>query len=51
MSTIALTLAPPRSRAAARVAFEIACAVVGSFLVAGLAQISFSLPMGYRRAH
>ena len=44
MSTIALTLAPPRSRAAARVAFEIACAVVGSFLVAGLAQISFSLP-------
>jgi biotin transport system substrate-specific component len=44
VSTIALTLAPPRSRAAARVAFEIACAVVGSFLVAGLAQISFSLP-------
>jgi biotin transport system substrate-specific component len=44
VSTIALTLAPPRSRAAARVSFEIACAVVGSFLVAGLAQISFSLP-------
>ena len=44
MSTIALTLAPPRSRSAARVTFEIACAVMGSFLIAGLAQISFSLP-------
>ena len=44
MSTIALTLAPPRSRVAARVTFEIACAVVGSFLIAGLAQISFVLP-------
>lgn len=44
MSTIALTLAPPRSRVAARVTFEIACAVVGSFLIAGLAQISFALP-------
>ena len=44
MSTIALTLAPPRSRVTARVTFEIACAVVGSFLIAGLAQISFSLP-------
>jgi biotin transport system substrate-specific component len=44
VSTIALTLAPPRSRSTARVTFEIACAVVGSFLIAGLAQISFSLP-------
>lgn len=44
MSTIALTLAPPRSRSAARVTFEIGCAVVGSFLIAGLAQISFALP-------
>jgi biotin transport system substrate-specific component len=44
VSTIALTLAPPRSRVAARVTFEIACAVVGSFLIAGLAQISFALP-------
>jgi len=44
VSTIALTLAPPRSRSAARVTFEIACAIVGSFLIAGLAQISFSLP-------
>lgn len=44
MSTIALTLAPTRSRAAARVAFEIGCAVAGSILIAGLAQVSFSLP-------
>jgi len=44
VSTIALTLAPPRSRVAARVTFEIACAVVGSFLIAGLAQVSFALP-------
>ena len=34
----------PRSRAVARVAFQVACAVAGSLLVAGLAQISFTLP-------
>ncbi len=44
MSTIAWTIAPPRTRATARVAFEVSCAVVGSLLVAGLAQISFPLP-------
>jgi biotin transport system substrate-specific component len=44
VSTLALTLAPPRSRAAARLAFQIGCAVAGSLLVAGLAQISFTLP-------
>ncbi len=44
MSTIALTLAPPRSQAGARVAFQIACALTGSALIAGLAQISFNLP-------
>ena len=44
MSTIALTLAPPRSRATAYVAFQTVCSVAGSFLVAGLAQVSFSLP-------
>ena len=43
MSTLALTLAPARSRTASRVAFQVACAVVGSFLVAGLAQISIHL--------
>ena len=44
MSTLALTLAPPRSRAGARAAFEVACAVAGSLLIAGLAQISIHLP-------
>ncbi len=44
MSTIALTLAPPRSRSTARIAFAVSCAAVGSFLIAGLAQVSFSLP-------
>ena len=44
MSTIALTLAPPRSRAAARLGFQVACAVGGSLLMAGLAQISVHLP-------
>ena len=43
MSTLALTLAPSRSRASARLAFEVACAVVGSALLAGLAQISIHL--------
>jgi biotin transport system substrate-specific component len=43
VSTLALTLAPARSRTAARVAFQVACAVVGSFLVAGLAQVSIHL--------
>ena len=43
MSTLVLTLAPARSRTTARVAFQVACAVVGSFLVAGLAQISVHL--------
>jgi biotin transport system substrate-specific component len=43
LSTIALTLAPPRSRATARLAFQVVCAVVGSGLIAGLAQISIHL--------
>jgi biotin transport system substrate-specific component len=44
VSTLALTLAPPRSRAAARTVYQVACAVGGSLLVAALAQISFRLP-------
>jgi biotin transport system substrate-specific component len=44
VSTIALTLAPARGRASARLAFQVACAVAGSVLIAGLAQISFALP-------
>lgn len=43
MSTLALTLAPSRSHASARLAFQVACAVVGSALIAGLAQISVHL--------
>jgi len=43
VSTLALTLAPARSRASARLVFQVACAVVGSFLVAGLAQIPIHL--------
>jgi biotin transport system substrate-specific component len=44
VSTLALTLAPPRSRAVARAVYQVTCAVGGSLLVAGLAQISFRLP-------
>jgi biotin transport system substrate-specific component len=44
VSTIALHLAPPRSRAAARLAFQVASAVTGSMLLAGLAQIAIHLP-------
>jgi biotin transport system substrate-specific component len=44
VSTIALTLAPPRSRATARIAFQVSCAVAGSLFIAGLAQVSIPLP-------
>jgi biotin transport system substrate-specific component len=44
VSTIALTLAPPSSRATARVAFQIACVVSGSVLMAGLAHVVIHLP-------
>lgn len=44
MSTLAFTLAPPRSRAGARAAYQVVCAVAGSLLVASLAQLSFHLP-------
>ena len=44
MSSLALTLAPPRSRAAARTLYQVACALGGSLLISGLAQISFRLP-------
>jgi biotin transport system substrate-specific component len=45
VSTLALTLAPARSRSGTRLLFEVACAVVGSFFVAGLAQ--FSIHLGF----
>ena len=44
MSTLALTFAPPRSRALARVGFQVGCLVAGSLLIAGLAQLSWKLP-------
>ena len=44
MSTIALTLAPARTRTSARLAFAVGCVLAGSLLCAGLAQISFHLP-------
>ena len=44
MSTIALTLAPPRTQRSARVTYQVGCALAGSILIAGLAQISFHLP-------
>jgi biotin transport system substrate-specific component len=44
MTTLALRLAPPRSRLAARTAFRIGCAIVGSMLVAALAQVTIHLP-------
>lgn len=43
MATLALTLAPPRPRTGARVAFQVGCAVAGSLLIAGLAQIQIHL--------
>jgi biotin transport system substrate-specific component len=43
VSTLALSLAPPRGRIGARVVFQVACAAAGSVLIAGLAQISFHL--------
>lgn len=44
MSTLVLQVAPPRSRVLASVAFSVGCAVGGSLLIAGLAQVSIPLP-------
>lgn len=44
MTTLALSRAPPRSRAGHRAAFQAACAVAGSTLIALLAQVSIPLP-------
>jgi len=44
MTTLALALAPPRERAQARVVYQVAVALAGSLLVAGLAQVSIKLP-------
>jgi len=44
VSTIATEFAPARPGAAARSTYAVVCTLVGSTLVAGLAQISFTLP-------
>ena len=44
MTTLALTFTPPRDRGGARLAYQFACALAGSLLVAGLAQVSVRLP-------
>ena len=44
MTTLALELAPARSDATARVAYQLACAVVGALLLSVLAQVSIPLP-------
>jgi biotin transport system substrate-specific component len=44
MTTLALRLAPPKAEPLPRAAFEIACAVVGAALIAGLAQFTVYLP-------
>jgi len=44
VSTLALRLAPDRSRTRARVTYQAVCALGGSLFVAGLAQLSYKLP-------
>jgi len=44
VSTLVLQVAPPRSKVGASVAFSVGCAVAGSLLIAGLAQVSIPLP-------
>jgi biotin transport system substrate-specific component len=44
MTTLALRFAPTAERGRSRVAFQVACAVVGAVLIAGLAQFTVYLP-------
>lgn len=44
MTTLALSVAPPRERTGARLAYQVGVALAGSLLVAGLAQVSIKLP-------
>lgn len=44
MTSLALAIAPPRERASRRLVYQAAVVAAGSFLVAGLAQISIKLP-------
>ena len=45
MTTLALRFAPTAARGRSRLAFQVACAVVGAVLIAGLAQFTVYLPM------
>lgn len=44
MTTLALRLAPPTTRVSAHVIYRVACALAGSLLIAGLAQVAVPLP-------
>lgn len=44
MTTLAQAISPPRQRVAYRVAFQVALVVLGSFMMAGLAQVKIYLP-------
>ncbi len=44
MTTLALSMAPPRERTGARVAYQAAVALAGSLLVAAMAQLEVKLP-------
>jgi biotin transport system substrate-specific component len=44
MTTLALRFAPSATQRRSRLAFEVACAVVGAVLIAGLAQFTVYLP-------
>jgi biotin transport system substrate-specific component len=44
VTTLALRLAPPRSQATAHTVFHVGCAVAGSLLIAGFAQLSIKSP-------
>jgi biotin transport system substrate-specific component len=44
MTTLAIHLAPARTKTTARLTFHVGCVLAGSFLVAALAQLSFKLP-------
>jgi len=44
MTTLALRFAPTAARGRSRLAFQVACAVVGAVLIAGLAQFTIYLP-------
>ena len=44
MTTLALSLAPPKDRARVRIAYQVAMVFAGALLMSGLAQLSIKLP-------